>query len=186
MDLHNSPFPPLENHPPSPSAENVFVSIVTPKDDSPQKSKNAEKAEEKNVLRRKRGAQFCNNNARKHGFYSNRLPKADLRGVDNTFINSLEDEIVMMRVFLRRLVAHSAEVHTLEQELELMRAVCLATLSITRMIRTQHYITPYDSENSRLLDAALTELMEENPELFPPFPSRPAGVPKSSLLSDSF
>ncbi|MDD5368667.1 MAG: hypothetical protein PHQ40_06275, partial [Anaerolineaceae bacterium] len=53
---------------------------------------------------RNRGGQPGNNNALKHGFYSKQLKGVDLEGLADSGHTALSDDIVMLRVFIRRLV----------------------------------------------------------------------------------
>jgi hypothetical protein len=81
------------------------------------------------------GAQPGNSNALKHGFYTRRFNKHDLSGVENTNIKGLTEEIALIRVFTRRLVEAcdpSADVYDLAG---ILRSICLASDTITRIIR---------------------------------------------------
>ena len=51
----------------------------------------------------------------------------------------------MLRVFIRGVVERSAEVESLDESIYLLRALSLATIGLTRLIRTQHLFgTPKD------------------------------------------
>jgi hypothetical protein len=53
---------------------------------------------------RRPGAQLGNMNALKHGFYTRRIKKRDLSGVESTNVKGLAEEIALIRIFTRRLV----------------------------------------------------------------------------------
>ena len=48
---------------------------------------------------RRPGGQLGNINALKHGFYTRRIHKRDLSGVENTNIKGLAEEIALIRIF---------------------------------------------------------------------------------------
>ena len=56
----------------------------------------------KPIVKRKSGGQPGNMNAFKHGFYSRRFTKLELRHLNVILANDLTDEIALTRVLLRR------------------------------------------------------------------------------------
>src|SRR4030042_5857777 len=107
------------------------------------------------------GAPKGNLNALKHGFYTRRLNKRDLSGIETTDIKSLAEEIALIRVFTRRLVEtcdHSANFYELADTL---RILCLASSTITRILRAHSIITGnmggLDGEISQAIDQVLAE-----------------------------
>ena len=89
-------------------------------------------------LKRKRGAQPGNLNAFKHGFYSRRFTKLELRHLGVVFSEGLLDEIALSRVLLRRyFYLASKQAKTLE-EWGAVLSIC-GTLSarLTNMVRAQ-------------------------------------------------
>jgi hypothetical protein len=86
---------------------------------------------------RRRGAPKGNLNALKHGFYTRRLKKHDLTGVEATNNKDLVEEIALIRVFTRCLL------ESIEPDLDsfelaaILRALCLASATITRLVKTQ-------------------------------------------------
>lgn len=90
--------------------------------------------------RRKRGAPPGKLNAVTHGFYSRRIRKRDLNGVESTDASGLIEEIALIRVFTRRLlesIGPEADAYDLA---EFLRALCLASSTITRVVKTQFLI----------------------------------------------
>ena len=94
---------------------------------------------------RRRGAPLGNLNNFKHGFYSRRLKKRDLTGVEATDVAGLVEEIALIRVFTRRLVESFDPDSGFYEHADILRILCLASSAITRVIRAQCLITASDS-----------------------------------------
>ena len=90
--------------------------------------------------KKKRGAPYGNQNARTFGFYSRKLPVAQLDGLEDTTIRSVEDEIELMRVFSRKVAELGAEVNELDEAKSVLNTLSNATGSINRLVRTHAYI----------------------------------------------
>lgn len=109
------------------------------------------------------GAPLGNNNAYKHGFYARRLPGSHVAGLEYTGMRSLEDEITVLRIFIRRVVDLGGSTEDLSQAINLLRIISLATMGINRLMRTQLSITdPYNEPMDKLRRAL--EEMEDDPE----------------------
>ncbi len=91
--------------------------------------------------RSRRGAPLGNTNALKHGFYSRSFRQIDCTDLDQVRFSGLEDEITMLRVFIRRLTDLSQHIETFPEALSLLRVLSLASISLTRLITTQNVIT---------------------------------------------
>jgi hypothetical protein len=89
---------------------------------------------------RRRGAPKGNHNAVKHGFYARQFNQQETSDLSSTEPLALQDEILMLRVFMRRIIERSSEAVTLADNLEVVRVLSLATFSLTRLIRTQLFI----------------------------------------------
>jgi hypothetical protein len=89
---------------------------------------------------RRRGAPKGNLNALKHGFYTRRLHKRDLTGVESTDTSGLIEEIALIRVFTRRLLESIGPESDAYDLAEFLRALCLASSTITRVVKTQFLI----------------------------------------------
>ena len=94
-----------------------------------------------NTPPRPRGAPKGNFNALKHGFYTRRLRKHDLSGVESTEPSGLIEEIAIIRVFTRRLIESIHPESDAYELAEILRALCLASSTITRIVKTQFLIT---------------------------------------------
>ena len=98
----------------------------------------------------KAGAPQGNQNAKKHGFYSKALDKAeelqleDARGVDG-----LDEEIAILRIKLRSLIQTAPE--NIELQLD-------AANTIARLVRTRYNIT---KEQKRSLKEAIARVLTE-------------------------
>jgi hypothetical protein len=123
---------------------------------------------------RKRGAPPGNLNALKHGFYSKQLKnaKADLDDLDAGEFSGLQDEITLLRVFTRRVVDLGQDVDRLDEALSLLRGLCLAATTLTRLLKTQHILASGDDDVTRAIRQALDELhetlgLQDNPPASP-------------------
>jgi hypothetical protein len=58
---------------------------------------------------KKRAAQPGNLNALKHGFYTRRVSRSDLTGLETTQFNGLQAKIDLLRLLTRRLIDQSAD-----------------------------------------------------------------------------
>ena len=115
--------------------------------------------------KRPRGAPSGNLNALKHGFYSRRFKRRDARDLEGHDFHGLADEITMMRVFLRDVVERYDEAGTLAETVDLLRAVCLAATSLTRLVKT-HQLIAGNAEHNRLVQdfyRALDEIYKDLP-----------------------
>ena len=109
---------------------------------------------------RRRGAPAGNLNAVKHGFYARQFHKADIRDLEDDQTGSLDSEIKLMRVFIRRVLESSDARLPFPQSIELLRALSLASIAINRLIRTQHLLR---DPNASLLELqnALASMIED-------------------------
>ena len=78
--------------------------------------------------KKRRGAPPGNQNALKHGIYSNQLKQRELSGTDLSTV-ALGDEITAMRFFIRRLIASSADVTERRKLFDLLHELSLGMLT---------------------------------------------------------
>jgi len=128
----------------------------------------------------RRGAPPGNLNALKHGFYARQFKKAELTGLEQCDFDGLNDEIAILRVYIRRLIQQGSDTTDLYQTAGILRILCLATASLTRLIKTQHFlVSGADDPLMRDLRQALDEVTQEiengtfPSHLPPPSPSTP-------------
>jgi hypothetical protein len=110
---------------------------------------------------RRRGGQLGNTNALKHGFYTRRIHRRDLSGVEDTSIKGLAEEIALIRIFTRKLIESSADTADLYEIAGILRAVCLASSTITRIIKAQAFLVNDPSGFYQEVDEALRQVRLE-------------------------
>jgi hypothetical protein len=107
------------------------------------------------------GAQLGNMNALKHGFYTRRIKKRDLSGVEDTNIKGLAEEIALIRIFTRRLVETCDPTADIYELAGILRTICLATSAITRIIKAQAFLVNDPNDFYRDIDEALRQVRIE-------------------------
>jgi hypothetical protein len=109
------------------------------------------------AIARHRGGQRGNHNAVKHGFYAHQFNPTDLKDLEKCAkaFTGLADEIAMLRVQARRLVELSGQAQNVTEVAFTLRVLCLATLSINRLIRTQFTLGMQGNEVQDALSQAL-------------------------------
>jgi|GEM_PF-3188738 len=110
----------------------------------------------------RRGASLGNMNNFKHGFYSRRLKKRDLTGVESTDVAGLVEEIALIRMFTHRLVESFHPDADFFEHADFLRILCVASTAITRLIRAQYLIS---SANSGMNDEIAETIRQLNAEL---------------------
>ena len=120
--------------------------------------------EETNLSKKKRGGQPGNNNALKHGFYASRFTPTDRQDLEDYDFTGLVDEVILLRVYIRRIIEQSANLTKLEDSLTVLRALSIASTTITRLLRTQRLdLTPMEKRSyytsNRLFSEALAAVM---------------------------
>jgi len=130
-----------------------------------------------------RGAPLGNLNALKHGFYSRQFKKSDLFGLEDCDFDGLKDETTIMRVFIRRFIEQCSDPTDLYETAGILRIRCLATASLTRLIKTQHLLVSDSDDPFRDLRQALAEV---NQEMQAEIPNKASSISfdKQSLASD--
>jgi len=83
--------------------------------------------------KRKRGGQPSNQNARKHGFYSKVLDEAEQLDFElASGVEGIDDEIALLRVKIKSLIAHDPEN---------IRLIMQATNTLAGLVKTSYKIT---------------------------------------------
>jgi len=135
--------------------------------------------------KRKRGGQPGNKNALKHGFYAQSqellLPSASAtekgarsqsdhlneRAISPANVDpleqseSLQEEIAMLRDFMRRVVAESDRPLTHSELLDTLRVLSLAASSIARLVKIQELNLGGVEEIRRTISNAISEVARE-------------------------
>ncbi len=125
--------------------------------------------------RRRRGAPIGNTNALKHGFYSRSFRDIDLHDLEKVHFSGLQDEITMLRVYIRRVTEMSDLILTFSDAVALLRVLSLASISLTRLLATQSLIRdksgpdePETSVAAEGLAAGVESLIADLPLFQPP------------------
>ncbi len=109
-------------------------------------------------VKRHRGAQPGNINALKHGFYTRRFTPNDLAGVESTDYNSLMEEIAIIRLYARRLIELDNQSADITQVSDTLRILCLASITITRLVKTSQFLRSTGDSSASDLHEALEHL----------------------------
>ena len=97
-----------------------------------------------------RGAPKGNQNARKHGFYSQVLDQAEQLQLENAVgIEGIDEEIAILRLKLRELLVNEPDRLDLHME---------AANTIARLVRTRYNIT---KEQKKTLKEAITKILTD-------------------------
>jgi hypothetical protein len=99
---------------------------------------------------KKGGAPKGNQNARKHGFYSRVLDEAERLDFEQaTDVEGLDNEIALLRVKIKSLLAHDPEN---------IRLIMQATNTLVRLVRTRYNISQDDKKG---LKAAIVNVLRD-------------------------
>jgi len=86
----------------------------------------------------RRGATKGNQNARKHGFYSKVLDEAERLDLEvATGVEGIDDEIALLRVKIKSILAHDPDN---------VRLIMQATNALARLVRTKYNISKKDKK----------------------------------------
>ncbi len=124
---------------------------------------------------RRQGGQPGNTNALKHGFYTRRFRKRDLSGVESINLKNLAEEVALIRIFTRRMVEDSVKDPDYYDNISVLRAICLASGTISRIIKTQTFLASDHSDFFAAADEAIRQLRIEMG--IDPQPDSPAEMP---------
>ena len=86
----------------------------------------------------------------------------------------------MMRIYLRRLIERGRNIDDFPEMLSLVRVMCLASTSLTRHLKVQHLIASTGDEKTKLLEAAISEILAELQAKYAP--ADPQGNPEEKSL----
>ena len=86
---------------------------------------------------RRRGGQAGNRNALKHGFYARNFDPGDTKDLDKHEFDGLQDEIILLRVYIRRVLFKSKPVDDLATSMLVLHRLSTALFCLSRMVRVQ-------------------------------------------------
>lgn len=133
---------------------------------------------------RSRGAQPGNKNALKHGFYTRRLPGLKNVALDqlDTEFPGLEEEIFVLRAYIRRMLQCSGGTTDFHEFMFLFRTLCMGLSTLARLTREHRAMSAQPVDTLASLRQARTgvsdikppegcfnNFMEEFTELFPDY-----------------
>ena len=120
-----------------------------------------------NPKKRKRGAPIGNQNAYKHGFYSQHFTRQEVRDFEEMEPLDVHNEIELVRALMRRVLESSNTVSTHTENLDTLRAICLGNFTLSRLIRTQ-FLKPKDPDDTFRAEILqiLAELEQNYPDHF--------------------
>ena len=110
---------------------------------------------------RRRGGQPGNRNAVTHGFYTRRFKKAELKAIDNAQFKGLDEEIRILRLYIRSAMESSQSDDPQLDVVTLGRLLCLGLSTLNRLIRTQFYIDSQKDELIETFNEAIEDLVDE-------------------------
>lgn len=110
---------------------------------------------------RKRGAQPGNLNALSHGFYSRAFQTGELSDLDAQLTQGLQDEITMLRVVTRRVLALANDQHDLATATAALGALGIAATRLAGLLKTQRLLGQDGSESTRAIADALSAVLHE-------------------------
>ncbi len=113
------------------------------------------------TTKRPRGAQPGNLNALKHGFYTRRIHQRDLAGLEATDFKGLRDEIAVIRVYTRRLLELGNQSENLVEVAGVLRILCLASLTINRLIKTHQFLVGGTDEVASEIHEAISRITQK-------------------------
>jgi len=92
--------------------------------------------------------------------YSKQFRQADIKDLKNSKILDLTDEINMMRVNIRCLFELSQTEISVSQAVDVIRALSLSTICLTRLINTQNIVKPINNAQEEVIQA-MTDMAAE-------------------------
>jgi len=110
---------------------------------------------------RKRGAPRGNKNALKHGFYARNFTYQEIADIDDRKPISVTDEINLIRIFMRRVIASFDASNSSQQDLlDTFRALCLGNMTLARLIRL-HLLPAMINQSSDSLSEILSQVLND-------------------------
>lgn len=110
---------------------------------------------------RRRGAQPGNRNNLRHGFYARHLRRSESSDLASSDFKGLSDEISLIRVFIRRMVALVEATDDPFEFLYIVRTLCMASDTLTRLIRSHQALNAGNSGPLDVLNQALEQVVSE-------------------------
>jgi hypothetical protein len=110
---------------------------------------------------KKRGAPKGNLTPSNTAFYTYRFNRDELSAADKVNPSSLSDEILFIRLHLRRLIDQPYDNLTYQERYTAMRVFCLACYTLTRLFKVQQVLGKGTDQFSLDIDAAIANITKE-------------------------
>ena len=105
-----------------------------------------------------RGAPKGNLNNLKHGFYSRAFRSQDITDLESQLAGGLQDEIIMLRVAVRRVFTYCQQEEDPEKLMTALNVLAMASARLANMLRTQKWL---GSGRSQIVNNTLTSVLQE-------------------------
>ena len=120
-------------------------------------------------VKRKRGAQPGNQNARTHGFYSRFLDPVTSQNIQEVVkLNDIDEEIALLRQKIMSVLSHDPKN---------LAVICQASQAVNTLIRTRHLLKQYDSRKRR---KTVKYILRHAANRLGSSPAKPKGAPPVS------
>jgi hypothetical protein len=111
---------------------------------------------------RKRGGQPGNSNAVTHGFYSRHFTEPEAADLAAILADGIDDEIALMRVHMRRVMALASGEENLDTATHLLDTLGTASTRLATLLRTKRLLTPAQGNDvAKAIGDALTAVVKE-------------------------
>jgi hypothetical protein len=111
---------------------------------------------------RKRGGQPGNNNALKHGFYSNTFRHGEILDLDAYIDEGLDSEIALLRVVTRRLLQLANDIEDLDDMIKITGTVGICATRLASLLKTRKILGGgEDTDITAALSQALNDVIKE-------------------------
>jgi len=111
--------------------------------------------------KKKRGAQPGNLNALSHGFYARAFQPDEVTDLDTLLATGLNDEITMLRVVTRRVLALAQESDDLDKTMNALGALGMASTRLAGLLKTQRLLGNASNDTTAAIAAAIGAVMQE-------------------------
>ena len=95
------------------------------------------------------------------GFYAHAFHSGELADLDAILAEGLQDEIAMLRIATRRVIAFLDEFQTPKEAVATLGAIGLAATRLSTLLRTQQRLVGGEHDTSAALSQALADVVKE-------------------------
>jgi hypothetical protein len=120
-----------------------------------------EMCDECQAVKRRPGGQPGNSNALKHGFYARHFKPHDFQDLESALRAGIQDEVAMLRVATRRLLALVEQDQDPEKAANALNVLGLAAIRIANLLKTQKMLYGETDSTAQAISTALAEIVKE-------------------------